>query len=131
MKLKKPKKKESAISKYEPFKPLKVTDIGTDRDPCFGKIYNLASKECKMCGDSELCCVVFAQKQNTTRDKLNEEKNYKDLQTLIDIKGVKKFMRGKIRKGESRKEILESTMKKFDLAKDDARTIYKQLKPKN
>lgn len=120
------KKNLPDISTMPIFKPISIADIGTVNDPCFGKGYDLTTKECKQCGDSELCLVMFSKVNNTTRDKLNEENHYKDLDTLIDIKGVKKHIRKLKRDGKSKKEILEAVQTKFEIAYADARTIYKE-----
>lgn len=121
------KKKELAVdmAKQPLFKPVTVAELGTSNDPCFGKHYDLTTKECKMCGDSELCLVAFSQKMNKTRDELNEEHKFKDLDTLIDIKGAKKYIRGLKKKGEDKKEILNKVQSKYEITREDARRIYK------
>lgn len=127
--MKKPKKQLPDLSNQPILQPLQnLEDLGTDNDPCFGKNYNLSTNECKMCGDSELCAICFAQKLNKTRAEIEQESHFKDLEKLIDIKGVKKYMRGLIRKGISRKDILLKSMDKFEITKKDARSIYKSIK---
>lgn len=105
-----------------------VDVLGTDKDPCFGKHYDLTTKECKICGDSELCAICFAQSLNKTRAEIEKESHFKDLENLIDVKGVKKYMRSLIRKDLSRKEILTKSINKFEITRKDARSIYKSLK---
>ncbi len=116
------------ISKIDILKPLSVEDIGTNGDPCFGKAYDLTTKECKLCGDSELCAIVFAQGLNKTRDQLEKENRYKDLDVLIDIEAVKKYMRAKKRAGSIKKDIIDKSMAKFEISRQDARDIYRTLK---
>ena len=127
------KKKEliKELTQGDIFKPISTIDIlGTKNDPCFGKSYDLTTKECKMCGDSELCGIVFAQSMNKTRDEIEKEQHFKDLDTLIDIPGVQKYMRGLKRKGDDRKTIIEKSMKKFEVPKKDIRDIYRSLTKK-
>lgn len=127
--MKKKKKTEIDISKHDILKPITEVDtLGSDKDPCFGKLYDLTTSECKLCGDSELCAICFAQKLNKTRADIEKESHFKDLEKLIDVKSVKKYMRSLIRKEVSRKEILQKSMSKFDITKADARSIYKSLK---
>lgn len=126
---KKNKRNLPDLSNQDIFKPITSIDVlGTENDPCFGKSYDLTTTECKMCGDSELCAIVFAQKLNKTRAEIEKESHFKDLEKLIDIKGVKKYMRSLIRKDLSRKDILNKAIDKFDITKRDARSIYRSLK---
>lgn len=58
------KQKQKELIKLEDtdiLKPIDISQIGSNGDPCFGKEYNLSTKECKMCGDSELCCIKFVE----------------------------------------------------------------------
>ena len=93
------------LTKQDPLEPIDITRLGTNGDPCFGKEYNLATKECKMCGDSELCAFKMSQVLKITRKELEEKNHYKDLDTLEDVEGIKKYMRSLKRKGLDRKEI--------------------------
>lgn len=109
--------------------PTNVTQIiGTSKDPCFGKEYDLSTKECKVCGDSELCAVCFAQFMNKTRKEVESENSFKDLESTVDPAQIKKYMRGLKRKGAEKKEIIHSSMDKFSLDKKTIRKIYKELK---
>lgn len=115
------------ITKVDIMKPLSVNDIGTNGDPCFGKEYDLSTNECKMCGDSELCAIVFAQTMNKTRGKLEKEQHFKDMDVLIDIQAVKKFMRKLKRSGSGKKVILDEAQAKFEISREDVRDIYRSL----
>ena len=116
------------LTKQDPLEPIDITQLGTNGDPCFGKEYNLTTKECKMCGDSELCALKMAQVLKITRKELEEKNHYKDLDTLEDVEGIKKYMRSLKRKGLTRKEIVSKCNTKFEVPKKDLRTIFKQLK---
>ena len=122
------KKKEIInLEKVDIFKPLSLADIGSNGDPCFGKEYDLSTKECKICGDSELCAIAFAQGLRTTRKELDEQNHYKDLDVLVDTKGIKKFIRNLKRNGEDKKTIIQKVMRKYEITRDDARTLYKSV----
>ena len=126
------KKKQTLpdISKHDPLVPIDITQLGTNGDPCFGKGYDLTTKECKLCGDSELCAFKMSQELRITRKELEEKNKYKDLDVLEDIDGIKKYMRNLKRKGVERREIIAKAVEKFEVPKDTIRKIYKELKKK-
>ena len=128
---KKKKRDLPDISKVDPLVPLDIDSIGSNGDPCFGKGYDLTTNECKMCGDSELCCIKFAAALGKTRKELEKENDYKDLETLVDIPAVKKTIRALNRKGEDRKTIRQKLQAKYHLSESEAKDLYKRYKPKN
>lgn len=128
---KKKKRDLPDISKVDPLVPIDIDSIGSNGDPCFGKGYDLTTNECKMCGDSELCCIKFAAALGKTRKELEKENDYKDLETLVDIPAVKKTIRALNRKGEDRKTIRQKLQAKYHLSESEAKDLYKRYKPKN
>lgn len=121
------KKKLPDITKQDPLEPFNIYQISTGSD-CFGKSYDLSTKECKLCGDSELCAFKMSQELNITRKQFEEKNNYKDLDVLEDTEGIKKYIRSLKRKGKSRKEIIEAAVHKFEVPKDRIRSIYLSMK---
>ena len=122
------KNKLPDLSKVDPLQVVDITQLGSGNgDPCFGTQYNLSTKECKLCGDAELCAIKMAQTLKITRKKLEEENHYKDLDTLEDIKGLKKFIRAQKRRGLTRREIVKKTSIKFEVPTKDIRKIYKSI----
>lgn len=116
------------LTKHDPLVPFDLNDIGgVNSDPCFGKAYDLSTKECKMCGDSELCAIRMSQTLNVTRKELEDKNKYKDLDMLEDTAGMKKYMRGLIRKGKARKEVVQKTSEKFEVPTKIVRQLYKTL----
>lgn len=107
---------------------IDINDIGSKTDPCFGKEYDLSTNECKQCGDSELCSIKTASKLGKTREELEKERGFLDIESRIDVVGVKKYMRSLIRKGDSKKEIIVKVMPKYAITKDEARKLYKDIK---
>lgn len=116
------------ISQQDPLEPFDINSIGTNGDPCFGKAYDLSTKECKMCGDSELCAFKMSQELNITRKQLEDKYKYKDIEVLEDVKGIKKFIRRLMKKGEERKTIISKAVDKFEVPKAIIRKIYKEVK---
>jgi hypothetical protein len=124
------KQKQKGLIKLEDtdiLKPIDISKIGSNGDPCFGKEYNLSTKECKMCGDSELCCIKFAALVGKDRKQLEKENEFKDLENLVDLKAVSKTIRYLKRKDESKKTILDKIQAKYELSREEARTIYKSV----
>lgn len=117
-----------SIKDQNPLVPIDILKLGGSSDPCFGKNYDLSTKECKLCGDSELCAYKMSQTLNITRKDLEDKNNYKDLDNLEDVQGIKKYIRSLKRKGLSRKEIISKTVNKFEVPKDYIRKIYKEMK---
>ena len=114
------------IRKQDPLVPIDVTNLGNGND-CFGQAYDLTTKECKLCGDSELCALKMSQNLNITRKQLNEKNHFKDLDILEDIPAIKKYMRSLKRKGETRKSIISKASSKFEVPTKDLRKIYRDI----
>lgn len=115
-----------SIKDHDPLVPIDVTNLGNEND-CFGQAYDLTTKECKLCGDSELCALKMSQNLNITRKQLNEKNHFKDLDILEDIPSIKKYMRSLKRKGESRKSIISKASDKFEVPTKDLRKIYRDI----
>ena len=122
----KKRKNLPSIKIHDPLVPIDVTNLGNEND-CFGQAYDLTTKECKLCGDSELCALKMSQNLNITRKQLNEKNHFKDLDILEDIPAIKKYMRSLKRKGESRKSIISKASSKFEVPTKDLRKIYRDI----
>lgn len=127
------KKKQTLpdIKNQDPLEPINIAELGSNGDPCFGIGYDLSTKECKLCGDSELCAFKMSQNMNITRKELDQKNQYKDLDVLEDTVGIKKYIRGLIRKGKDRKEIITKTVEKFEVPRKRIRELYKECNAKN
>ena len=62
------------LTKQDILTPLDISQLGSNGDPCFGIGYDLSTKECKLCGDSELCAFKMSQNLNITRKELEQKK---------------------------------------------------------
>lgn len=123
------KKKQTLpdIKNRDPLEPIDISTLGkVGIDPCFGIGYDLSTKECKLCGDSELCAFKMSQNMNITRKELDQKNQYKDLDVLEDTIGIKKYIRGLIRKGKDKKEIITKTVEKFEVPRKRIRELYKE-----
>lgn len=126
-KKKKGKKSLPDLSNHDPLQPIDLSSIGSNGDPCFGKGYDLSTKECKLCGDSELCAYRMSQLLNKTRKELEEENKYKDLDVLEDVSGIKKYLRARKRKGDGSRECINKASEKFEVPIKLIRKIYKEV----
>lgn len=124
----KERKKLPSLEDHNPLEPFNLDSLGSANDVCFGKSYDLTTKECKMCGDSELCALRMSQTLRITRKELEEKNKYKDLDVLEDTAGIKKYIRSLLRKGKSRKEILDMACHKYEVPRPRIRQIYKDIK---
>lgn len=123
------RKKKKKVN-LDPLVPVSLDMIGSDNDPCFGKGYDLSTDECKQCGDSELCAIKFAAELGKTRKQLEQENNYKDLESLVDTKAVYKTIRALKRKNLKMSEILDRLQAKYELSREEVKSLYKQWKEK-
>lgn len=133
VKKKKDKLKKDAREELENgdiLEPMDISKLGTNGDPCFGKHYDLSTKECKMCGDSELCCIKFTDLMGKTRKELEADTQYKDLEPLIDMAGCKKYYRKLVRDKLGKREILDKLQSRFELSRKEARDLYRKFNSK-
>lgn len=110
--------------------PMDISKLGTNGDVCFGKHYDLSTKECKMCGDSELCGIKFTDLMGKTRKELEADTQYKDLEPLIDMAGCKKYYRKLVRDKLGKREILDKLQSRFELSRKEARDLYRKFNSK-
>lgn len=126
-----------AIQKIDTMKPILFTDLGTDKDPCFGKHYSIAAAECKRCGDCDVCAIL-SQNSIHKESKAEEKKGrFKDIEEgqLIDKqnKSLEKLLitKGKKKPGEwlSITKLIPKVREKFNLTKgDDLHTLQRLIK---
>lgn len=127
---KKTKQKLPSLEKTPILQPVDINSLGSGNDPCFGKEYDLSTEECRMCGDSELCCIKFAALMGKTRKELEEENQYKDIEVLVDKVAARKTFRALKRKGEDKKTILDKLQAKYQLSRKEVRLLYREFSEK-
>ncbi len=125
--LQKPSNKNHfGIDIFQVITPKDISSIGTDRDPCFGKLYDLTTPECKKCGDSELCSIATAMRMKKERNKVNVEQDFKDLELEIDKDKAFRMFKKLKKNGEDRKTIIRKVAKEFDTTVEIATVFYKK-----
>lgn len=82
-------------------KPVTLDMLGTEDDPCFGKLFEPKAEECSRCGDCELCAIMMQQNNHINRAKIEAEGTFKDLEEkdmkLADPKMVRKMVRRRVK----------------------------------
>ena len=75
--------RNSQFSNQSLLVPFDCLDFGDpEKDPCFGKLYDLMDDTCLSCGDIEFCSVVFNQR--LLRQRQEEEKKGSNYDLKID-----------------------------------------------
>lgn len=85
--------------KVDILRPVRIEDLGTENDPCFGKHLDPKAPECQICGDCELCEVAMQQRLQVVRAKAEAEGKFKDLEPEkhADPKVIRKMVRVRIK----------------------------------
>ncbi len=123
-------------------KPIDITKFGSDDDPCFGKHFDMTTKQCKVCGDAQFCQIKTGQNQHLLRDGKSKEKEYLDynpenneLTTSNELecdvttkKRVVRFMKRKIAKGVKPIKIRKLAIEKYEISKSDSKIIFNKIK---
>ena len=126
----KSRKQSIEISEKEISKPLDVLSMGSADDPCFGKEWDLKAKECKRCGDSEICAVVMAQGMKAIRAEIESDNRFKDLEEaeIIDNPDIRKYIDKKLALGWDKKKIIKRISKRFKKTQTEAKEFYQSYK---
>ena len=112
------------LSDQEMLKPLDITKFGSDKDPCFGKLYNLNASECKRCGDSEICGTKFSQtKLNSDRESTESKDRYKDLELGPSVADMETYIASLRLKGYKDGKVIRLTKKKFNTDRDTIKAL--------
>lgn len=107
-------------------KPINVKDFGDpEKDPCFGKHFDLTTIECQSCGDVELCQIATMVK---FKNQLSaQEKNGNNLDLVIGglelNKDVSEYVKDKLAKGIRPHLVNKRAMKKFNITESQLNKI--------
>lgn len=125
---KKKRKPRPKTEKINLLKPVDFKKIGTDEDPCFGKLYKLSDKACKACGDSELCAVVFSQNMNKERKKIESKNDFKDIKLKPrENKSLVNWVKAKKKEGLKRTQVIKKAKKTFGSTREEVKEIWKNI----
>ena len=113
-------------------KPIDILSLGSEDDPCFGKLHDLKAPECKNCGDSEFCAIVKAQGLHKERLVIETEQRFKDIEEAEE-EMIKRKRDAKEKIEEYRKENIPRmktiirVAKEFNLSKEIVKSLYNQI----
>jgi len=101
--------------------PINIRDFGDlEKDPCFGKLFDLTTPECQACGDSELCAVVKAQSLHKERILVERTQGALDVE-FSDLKqqqAIKKYFEDCRSSGVGRMLSIKRASLEFKVSKD-------------
>lgn len=134
---KKRKSRNRLAGSFDTLKPLLLEDIyklGTENDPCFGKLYDPKAPECQRCGDNEICAITFGQNNHKLRDKAEKNMAFLDLEekeidTMSNSKKAKKLIRRLINnhKSISVEAVKQQVMSGLDISEKVFEKILKKI----
>lgn len=112
-------------------KPIDLSKIGTPDDPCFGTQYDPRDKDCKICGDIEICAIAQMQNNKLQRELLAKEKDFKDLDEAKflnekDAKEAKRLIEKYKSKGYSKARIRLKLSRELNIDSERLREIIKK-----
>lgn len=125
------KKLSKKVDITRPIQSFDIDKLGTDEDPCFGKLHDLTADECKRCGDCTICQIVFNQGTLLDRAKEEKEGRFKDLELgegKPDKKTIKKYIKAKLKDKVLSVKIKKQVVSKFGITKEEASKLIKKLK---
>lgn len=127
------RKPRETEQKVEYSEPIDITQFGSEDDPCFGKLYDLSTDECRRCGDSELCGLIFAQNQlKNKRKEIESKSRFKDTELTKEKKPINetliKWVGAKKKEGMKRGEVIQVAKKTFGTTREEIKGIWKKIK---
>lgn len=113
-------------------KPINISLLGSDEDPCFGKLHDLVAKECRSCGDSEFCAIVKAQGLHKERLDIESNQRFKDIEEAdSDMVNKKEEAIALIKDYKEmrlpRMKIVIKVAKEKNLPKEIVKQLYNQI----
>jgi len=95
------------LTEDERLQPIDVEIFGSPNDPCFGKLFDLSTPECKRCGDSDICAIVSSQKLKVKREVIESNNRFKDLEDAMTKEELVKSLSKKYTKVKLKKVIAD------------------------
>jgi len=104
---------------------IDLTKLGTEDDPCFGKLHDLNAPECIRCGDNEFCQIVKSQRQHLLRAKESETTTFLDEEeaTIVTNQELQDFVKRSVKKNKSDSFILRLGKKKYSGTEEEIQKL--------
>lgn len=109
--------------------PVDITLLGSDEDPCFGKLHDLKAPECMECGDADFCALVKAQNLHKKRLVIENNQRFKDIEEADQIlantkEKIKKDIEEAKKSGAKRLKTILRLSEKYGISKDIIKQLY-------
>jgi len=109
--------------------PVDITLLGSDEDPCFGKLHDLKAPECMSCGDADFCALVKAQNLHKKRLIIESKQRFKDIeesnQILAETKEqIKQDIERAKNKGAKKLKTILVLSQRYNVSKDIVKQLY-------
>lgn len=116
---------------HDLLEPIDVLSLGSDNDPCFGKLHDLKAPECRECGDSEFCAIVKAQNLHKDRLNIENQQRFKDIEEADkDMVRLKRQAKNLITQykaeGKPRIKSILLIARQLSISKDIVKEIYEK-----
>ena len=107
-------RKEIEIEDEQLLSYMNPLDFGTEKDPCFGKLFSLTAEECTICGDATFCASRYKLRlaaqitdfdDNNPSIKLQENK----------LSAAEVAIKQKVERGVSHNIIVKGIKKRYNL----------------
>jgi len=108
---------------------IDVLKLGSDDDPCFGKLWDPKEKECRNCGESEICAIVKSQGLKIIREEIERDTRFLDLEEaeIIDLPDIREFIRSKRNKKIDDDVIIRRASRRFNKTPEEIEEIIKTI----
>lgn len=128
-------RKTKSLRKIDIMKPLLFTDLGSDKDSCYGKHYSIAASECKRCGDSDVCAILSQNQLHKEIAKEEKKGRFMDVEEgeLLDTqnKKIRKLLKIKGEKTPGKwlslSKLVPKVRDKFNLTEKDEPHILQRI----
>lgn len=130
------RQKPKEHKKLDPMTPFSYLNLGSEDDPCFGKLYSIKSKICSKCGDCEACAVVTSQKgfiKSITAQ--NSKSEFLDIQEgeLVDSQNeqINTYLQKKVKSKKTKEFSIKKAAiyfaEKFNLPESDITYVSQRI----
>jgi hypothetical protein len=111
--------RKNLAKKVDTTVPVSIELLGTDKDPCFGKLNDPRHPICQRCGDIEICAIAMGQVNHVKRAIEEGKHAFKDIEEAAippgkHKKDIYKRIKEMLKQGKvSRDEIIKDVYGKY------------------
>jgi hypothetical protein len=118
---------EIQISEQKALEFIDPLEFGSDKDPCFGKLFDLTTEECSTCGDAVFCANRYKLRllNRVEKEEANYEKVVDKELTSLNLEVATKYIKAKVEKGLKEELIVKLAKKRYKIPKKTILQIIK------